>query len=38
VTALVTTHDLALIDMADRHLTLRDGRLNEAAAMSVRSE
>jgi putative ABC transport system ATP-binding protein len=38
VTALVATHDLALIDMADRHLTLRDGRLNEAAAMSVRSE
>jgi putative ABC transport system ATP-binding protein len=32
VTALVATHDLALIDTADRLLVLRDGRLSEAAA------
>jgi putative ABC transport system ATP-binding protein len=32
VTALVATHDLALIDTADRLLTLRDGRLSESAA------
>jgi putative ABC transport system ATP-binding protein len=32
VTALVATHDLALIDTADRLLVLRDGRLSEPAA------
>ena len=32
VTALVATHDLALIDTADRRLVLRDGRLSEPAA------
>jgi putative ABC transport system ATP-binding protein len=31
MTALVATHDLALIDLADRRLTLRDGRLTEPA-------
>jgi putative ABC transport system ATP-binding protein len=32
VTALVATHDLALIDTADRLLTLRDGHLSEPAS------
>jgi putative ABC transport system ATP-binding protein len=32
VTALVATHDPALLDLADRALTLRDGRLVDAAA------
>jgi putative ABC transport system ATP-binding protein len=31
MTALVATHDLALIDLADRRLTLRDGHLAEPA-------
>ncbi|HEY8473224.1 MAG TPA: ABC transporter ATP-binding protein [Natronosporangium sp.] len=30
VTALVATHDPALLDLADRVLTLRDGRLSES--------
>jgi len=33
VTALVATHDLALIDTADRLLILRDGHLSEPAAV-----
>jgi putative ABC transport system ATP-binding protein len=31
-TALVATHDPALLDLADRVLTLRDGQLAEPAA------
>ena len=31
VTALVATHDLALLDTADRRLVLRDGQLTEPA-------
>jgi putative ABC transport system ATP-binding protein len=36
MTALVATHDPALLDLADRVLRLRDGRLDEAAVVSGR--
>jgi putative ABC transport system ATP-binding protein len=36
VTALVATHDPALLDLADRVLTLRDGRLTEPVLSDAR--